>query len=150
MKHLSTLSFLALFVLLLASCRSTSDITGEAATVGPERDSSVVYTNAIHVLVDGRDVGTIPQTVRVRRSFGTRVISLWRAGEEIRKYEIPIFPTSETEQTRMGFWSTRSVDGESYDVRNLPNKNETYQVPFSNGPMRIEDREYGVTLLIRE
>lgn len=145
MNHYQLFSILVVSILLLSACRSTSAVTEG----GPDGDP-MMYTNAVYVLVDGRNVGTIPQTVRVRRSFGTRVISLWKAGEEFRKYEIPIYPTSEGEQTRMGFFGTRSVDGETYDVSNLPNKDETYQVPYSTGPMRIEDREYDVTLLIRE
>ncbi len=147
MKHLQFLSVLAVSILLLSACRSTSNVTAEGDGDG---DSTRVYTNAVHVLVDGRDVGPIPQTIRVRRSFGTREISLWKAGEEIRTYEIPISPTSEGDQTRMGFFGSSSADGESYDVRTLPNKDETYQVPYSDGPMKIEDRQYGVTLLIRE
>jgi hypothetical protein len=149
MKHVQIFFFLTAVLVLFSACRSSSGVVGDADG-SPDADSTRVYTNAVHVLVDGRDVGEIPRTVRVRRSFGTRAVSLWQAGEVIRKYEIPIYPTSEGEQTRMGFWGTRSIDGETYDVRNLPNEDETYQVPFSNGPMKIEDREYGVTLLIRE
>ncbi len=150
MMHVQIISTLAVSLLLLAACQSSSSLVGDGETDGGETDTSRVYTNAIHVLVDGRDVGTIPRTVRVRRSFGTRMVSLWQAGKEIRKYEIPISPTSEGDQTRMGFWGTQSLDGESYDVQNLPHEGETYQVPFSSQPMKIEDRQYGVTLLIRE
>lgn len=151
MKFLHILLFPTLAILLVVGCQSTRSVSGEADAADPDVDTTAqVYTNAIHVLVDGNDVGTLPRTIRVRRSFGTREISLWQAGEEIRKYEITITSTVEGDQTRMGFWGTETSDGETYDARTLPNEDEIYQIPYSNGPMKIEDHTYGLTLLIRE
>ncbi|MEX0820936.1 MAG: hypothetical protein WD021_02220 [Rhodothermales bacterium] len=150
MKCFRLYAMLAVLFLALAACQSTVPVVGDGDAEGAESDTSRVYTNQVHVLVDGRDVGTVPRTVRVRRSFGTRAVSLYQAGEEIRVYELPIQPTSSGQQTRMGFWGTRSPEGETYDVRNLPHEDEVYEVPFSAQPMKIEDHEYGVTLLIRE
>lgn len=149
MKVLHLFSVLFVFAFLAAGCASSDRIAGKGGEAAADT-SSEAYTKAIHVLVDGRDVGTVPRTVRVRRSFGTRIVSLWQSGKEIRTYELPIQPTSSTDQTRMGFWGSSSIDGETYDVRTLPNEDETYQIPFSSGPMKIEDHTYGLTLLIQE
>ncbi len=111
---------------------------------------SLLYGKAVYVLIDGRDAGPVPRTIRVYRSYGTREVSLFQQGKEIRKYEIGISATGVGEQARMGFWSSRSADGETYDVRTLPHKDEVYLIPFSESPMRIEDRQYGLTMLIRE
>ena len=143
------LSALVASVLIFAGCssaRSTADRTDGDAPA----DTTQFYGKAIHVLIDGRDVGPIPRTVRVNRSFGVRDISLFQSGKVIRRYEIGISSTAQGEQTRMGFFGSRTVDGETYDVRMLPSKDEVYQIPFSNNPMRIEDHEYGLTMLVRE
>ena len=144
----------ALFIaaILLVGCRTSTPIVDddEAGNIS-ESDSSVVHTRAVHVLVDGKDLGVIPMTVRVRRGFGTRQVSLWQAGEEIRTYEFEIVHTSSGMQLQQGFWSNSSPDGETYDVRNLPTSNDsTFLVPYSNHPIKIEDQTFGVTLLVSE
>lgn len=137
--------------LVLTGCRSSSEIAEGGESSDAASDSTMVYTRAIHVLVDGNDVGVIPRTVRVRRSFGTQEVSLWQAGEEIRTYEIEMVYTADGIQTQQGFWSTSSAQGETYDVRNLPTSDDsTFQVPFSEYPIRVEDQTYGVTLLVSD
>ena len=137
---------LTVFVALVAGCSASKDVA-EGDEVVPD---SLHYGKAVYVLVDGRDAGTVPKTIRLYRSYGTREVSLFQRGKEIRKYEIGIAATSAGEQARMGFWSNRSADGETYDVRTLPNKDEVYVIPFSEAPMRIEDHQYGLTMLIRQ
>lgn len=133
--------------IVLLGCKSTSKVQGEEAVVA---DSNRVYTNAVHVLVDGDDMGTIPRTVRVRRGMGTRRVSLWQAGEEIRIYEIEFASSVAGEQTLQGFWSTSSVEGETYDVRTLPNNGEgTFFIPYTEYPIKVEDHTYGITLLVQ-
>ena len=132
---------------LAAGCSASKDMTAqeEGAVV-----DSLLYGKAVYVLVDGQDAGPVPRTIRLYRSYGTREVTLFQQGKELRKYEIGISATSEGNQARMGFWSNRSADGETYDARTLPHKDEVYQIPFSQYPMRIEDHEYGLTMLIRE
>ena len=151
MLAIRQIPILLLATIFLVGCHSSSPLVegGEPGDAGA--DSSLVYTQAIHVLVDGADQGVIPRTVRIRRSFGIQEVSLWQAGEEIRTYEIEMVHTSDGIQTQQGFWSTSSTDGQTYDVRNLPMKGETtFRVPFSNHPMKIEDQTYGVTLLVSD
>lgn len=137
---------LLIAVAVLGGCRATSP-AADAPTDGAPVDT--LYTKAIHVLVDGADQGTIPQTLRIRRGFGTAKVSLWQAGKEIRIYEIEISNTSAGEQLMQGFWSSPSVDGDTYDVQTLPKGGEKiYRIPYSDRPMRIEDNQYGVTLLV--
>ena len=137
---------LTVLVPLVAGCSASKDMArGDEAAA-----DSLLYGKAVYILIDGRDAGPVPKTIRVYRSYGTREVSLFQQGKEIRKYEIGISATGAGEQARMGFWSGRSADGETYDVRTLPHEDEVYLIPFSEGPMRIEDHQYGLTMLIRE
>ncbi|MXW64147.1 MAG: hypothetical protein F4Y00_01080 [Bacteroidetes bacterium SB0662_bin_6] len=137
---------LTVLVPLVAGCSASKDVAqGDEAVA-----DSLRYGKAVYVLIDGRDAGTVPKTIRLYRSYGTREVSLFQRGKEIRKYEIGIAATAAGEQARMGFWSNRSAEGETYDVRTLPNKDEVYLIPFSEAPMRIEDHQYGLTMLIRQ
>lgn len=142
--------FPALFLgvlFLLTGCTQTSPVAEEDVVA----DSSRVYTQAVHVLVDGDDVGQTPRTVQVRRGFGTRKISLWQAGEEFRTYEIEISNTVAGDQMLQGFWSTDSMEGDTYDVQSLPNNGEgTFYIPYTEYPIKVEDRTYGLTLLVRD
>lgn len=151
MKALRLIPFLLLGALVaLTGCRSSSKVAEDELTGVVQPDSSKVYTQAIHVLVDGRDMGVIPKTVRIRRSFGTRMVSLWQAGKEIRTYEIEISSTADGDQTLQGFWSTNSMTGDSYNVQNLPNDGEeNYRIPYSERPLTVEDHTYGVTLHVQ-
>lgn len=134
-------------LILVAGCRSSSEVQQETAVT----DTSRVYTRAVHVLVDGDDIGTIPRTVRVRRGLGTRKVSLWQAGEEFRVYEFEIAGTVAGEQTLQGFWSTPSMEGDTYDVSTLPNDGEgTYFVPYTPYPIKVEDHKYGLILLVQD
>lgn len=151
MRPFPILPFLLAFFVALVGCTSTStpaaDATGEDAPV----DTNDVHTKAIHVLVDGDDQGTIPRTLRIRRGFGTQQVSLWQAGEEIRIYELELANSAASDQLMQGFWSTPSADGAAYEVKTLPKRGEnTYQIPYSSHPMRIDDNEYGLTLLVSE
>lgn len=151
MRPLYFLSLVFIASLVLVGCRSSSKVVDAEADESVMADTSVAYTNAIHVLVDGKDRGVIPQTLRIRRSFGTQQISLWQHGKEIRIYELEISNTTAGDQMLQGFWSTPSAEGESYDVQNLPKSGElVYRIPYAPYPLRIDDNEYDVTLLVSE
>ncbi len=138
---------LTILVALVAGCGASKDMAVQEDDAVAD---SLLYGKAVYVLVDGEAAGPVPRTIRLYRSYGVREVTLFQQGAEIRKYEIGISATSEGDQARMGFWSNRSADGETYDARTLPHKDEVYQIPFSEYPMRIEDHEYGLTMLIRE
>lgn len=153
MSSVRLIPLLLVFTIALVGCRSASSVQEDpdAAEMTADGDGPRMYTQAVYVLVDGDDIGMAPMTVRVRRSFGTREVTLWQAGDEIRTYEIEMVHTSEGLQTQQGFWSTPSTDGATYDVRNLPTAGETtFLVPYSDYPIKIEDQAYGITLLVTE
>jgi|GEM_PF-3876835 len=133
--------------LFLTGCYSSSKIEDESIP----GDGTRVYTRAVHVLVDGDDVGTVPRTVRLRRQLGNRKVSLWQAGEEFRIYELEFGGSVEGDQLLQSFWSSRSPDGASFDARTLPNNGEgTFYVPYSPYPIRVEDHVYGLVLLVED
>ncbi len=149
MRLYQFLPFFLVAVVALGGCRSTSPPVADTSDEDAPTDTSAVHTRAIHVLVDGDDQGTIPRTLRIRRSFGTQQVSLWQAGKEIRIYEIEISATGDSQQVLQGFWATPSSDGASYEVKTLPKGDEiTYRIPYTSHPLRIDDSEYGVTLLV--
>lgn len=149
MRRFSVLLVIFAAIVAFGGCTSTSTPVDETPGDDITGDSTAVHTRAIHVLVDGDDQGTIPRTLRIRRSFGTQQVSLWQAGEEIRIYEIEITSSVDSEQMMQGFWATPSTDGASYEVKTLPKRGEnTYTIPYSPGPIRIDDNEYGLTLLV--
>jgi hypothetical protein len=145
-------SFVALLALLVVGgCRSSSRTVDEDDLTTSVTDTTEMYTRAVHVLVDGRDRGTVPTTIRVRRSFGTKQVTLWQAGKEIRTYEIEITTTTGGTQTLQGFWSTRTMEGDSYDVETLPKEgDDTYLIPYTPNRIKVEDRAFGLTMLISE
>lgn len=150
MKLFYPAPFLLAALLLISGC-SLSSSSGEDGIKSARADSSRLYTKAVHVLVDGRDMGIIPMTVRIRRSFGTREVTLWQAGKEIRTYELELNLSSEGSQLLQGFYSSRSMDGDAYDVESLPKAgDDVYVIPYAQRPLKIEDRQYGVTLLVAE
>ena len=150
MKLLSLAPIFLGAAFLISGCSLSSSAGKDDGKVA-RQDSSKLYTKAVHVLVDGRDQGIIPMTVRVRRSFGTREITLWQAGKEIRTYEIELDLSSGSSQLLQGFYSSRSMDGDAYDAESLPKAgDDTYIIPYSQRPLKIEDRQYGVTLLVGE
>lgn len=135
------------FVVALTGCYSSSSIEDESLPA----DTARVYTHAVHVLVDGDDVGPVPRTVRVRRRLGDRKVSLWQSGEEFRIFELEFAGTVEGEHTLQGFWSSSSAEGTTLDARTLPNDGEgTYFVPYAPYPIRVEDHAYGLTLLVED
>ena len=137
--------------LVLGGCRSSSRTVEEESGGSAVVDTTELYTLAVHVLVDGRDKGTVPTTIRVRRSFGTREVSLWQAGKEIRTYHLEFSATTEGTQTLQGFWSTRTTDGDANDVESLPKEgDDTYLIPYTPNRIRVEDRAFGLTMLISE
>lgn len=151
MRRFPIFPFLLASAVAIVGCSSTSPPVAETSGEDAIVDTNVVHTMAIHVLVDGDDQGTIPRTLRIRRSFGTQQVSLWQAGEEIRIYEIEIVSSVAGDQLMQGFWSTPSSDGAAYEVKTLPKRGEyTYQIPYSRQPMRIDDNEYGLTLLVSD
>lgn len=134
-----------------AGCSTSSKIQDDESADAASADSTRQYTRAIHVLVDGNDRGTVPMTVQIRRGFGTRRVSLYQAGKEIRIYEFEFSGTTAGDQTLQGFWSTPSAEGASFDVRTLPNDGEmTFFVPYTPYPIKVEDHAYGLTLHVED
>lgn len=139
-------------VLLLSACSAIETGMKKSETADAERrDSTGAYTSAVYVLVDGEDKGQVPMTLRVRRGFGTRLVSLWHKGKEIRKYELETVQTADGIALQQGFWSTDTNGTTTYDVRNLPTKNDNYfYIPFSVSRLLIEDHSFGLTMIVDE
>jgi hypothetical protein len=138
-------------LLSLSACSSFQFGSKKDAPLAAHLDTTAIYTNAIYVLVDGQDRGQVPMTLRLRRGFGTRLVSLWQRGKEIRKYELETVHTAAGTALQQGFWSTQTNGVTTYDVRNLPSKNENYfYIPYSMSRLLIEDHTFGLTMIVEE
>lgn len=146
---------LALGCMLIAGCTSSrsSAVPGAVLPDSLRAQGDTVHTRAVHVLVDGKDQGMLPATLRVRRSFGARVVSLWQAGKEIRHYELQTYYTADGMATEQGFWAN-DVGGErTYDVRTLPTKKRDdnyFFIPYSPRPITVEDNVYQLILIVED
>ena len=139
-------SLFLLTMLVLAGCMTSKDAASEEANA-----AEGYQDNSVHVLIDGQDKGVLPATVRVRRSFGTRMVSLYQGGKEIRTFELTKNYTVEDIQLAYSFFGRPQTGEMVYDVSVLPKDSENeYFIPFSRYPIRIEDREYDLVLLVTE
>src|SRR5690606_37210141 len=133
--------------LFLTGCYSSSKIEDESIP----GDSTRAYTRAVHVLVDGDDVGTVPRTVRLRRQLGNRKVSLWQAGEEFRIDELGCGGSVAGAQSIPSVWSCRAPDGARSDARTPAIRGEgAFSVPYSPYPIGVEDQVCGLALLVED
>ena len=143
---------LVLVLVFSAGCASSKK-TGETSTVPAPAatQDGRVYTNQVYVLVDGKEKGTVPSTVLVRRGMGARMVSLWQAGEEIRTYELQTVTTSDALSMTYSFFGEDTPTSTVYDVSTLPTAGKNnYVVPYSPYRITIEDRQYSLTLVVEE
>lgn len=150
---------LAAVVLFAAVLHLTTGCAGNARTAAPDgtiADAGVAadgtpHTRVVHVLVDGRDKGMLPATIRVRRGLGARMVSLWQAGKEIRTYELQTVQTSDGLSLAYSFFGEQTPTSTVYDVMSLPTAGENnFIIPFSPYRLTIEDRVFQLTLIIEE
>ena len=121
---------LTVLVPLVAGCSASKDVAqGDEAVA-----DSLRYGKAVYVLIDGRDAGTVPKTIRLYRSYGTREVSLFQRGKEIRKYEIGIAATAAGEQAVWDSGATVRRTGRPTMCVHYRTRDEVYLIPFPRRP----------------
>lgn len=162
MKGVFLLSTLVIVALSLTSgCSgSGSSIEGDGIT-STESDSTQAalrtgpgVKNIAYVYVDGKEKAVTPAIVRVRRSFGARTASL-RVGvkrQVVREFEFEWNSSSSQSELAYSFRGTVEGGVLSYTVPELPviKKTGVHVVPYSPYPIKIEDHEYELTLIVEE
>lgn len=151
--HVRTSRLFPLVLLLalvgVAGCASSkkADAPEAGVTQRPE-----LYGRQVYVLVDGKQRGSVPGTVRVRRGMGARMVSLWQAGAEIRTYELQTVATADGSQLSNSFFGEEDATSTVYDVAHLPTARgeNNFIVPYSRHRITVEDRTYGLTIIVDE
>ena len=142
-------AFLALVLLLVTGCSGTS--TSRPAFTAVDQDTSFAMISGIRVFVGDDEKGLTPGTFQVRRGFGEHLVTLRRGREVVRMFEVEPVYTSNAADLAFGFDRDTSGDMLRYDLSQLNVKNDgTYIIPHLGGqPLAIEDRKYGLTLVVR-
>lgn len=142
----SRLLSLFLVVLIVAGCATTSGGEEKASAREPAE------IRRAYVFVDGEAKAVTPATVVVRRGFGARLITLQVGQETERIFELETSYNSTTADLAYSYWPDASPtnDATTLDVGVLSTKNDTlFYVPYSSSPIEVEDRKYGLTLIVR-
>jgi hypothetical protein len=151
------LSLLILAGLLTLGGCSSSKSTAEQPPATPEggeqakaADAKKHRTNQqAYVFVDGEYVASTPAIVRVKRGFGAAAISLRVGKEERRRFEIEKARTSNRTTLDYSFGTDNFGGVQGYDLTDLnQNKAGTYFIPYYSHPIEVEDREYGLVLVV--
>lgn len=142
-------ALLILVLLLGTGCAQTGPT--RPAFTSLQEDTSVVAVQGVRVFVGDDEKGLTPGTFQVRRSFGERMITLRKGREVVRVYEVEPVYTSNAADLAFGFDGDASGDVLRYDLTQLNVKKDgTFIIPHLGGrPLAIEDRQYGLTLEVR-
>ncbi len=137
-------------LLLTAGCATKKEAAdgGATTTAAAKKKKAQPAQNGATVYIDGRRRAAAPATVRVRRSYGESEVAIHVKGKEVRHYELERARTASSTQLDMGFGNDDADGGKRYDVSQLPKRKEVYLIPYSPGPVTIEDRDYAVTLVV--
>ncbi len=149
MKRSLVLPLFSVFViLLLAGCAQTNETKGPTrpAFLVVEADTSVVPPKVAQVYVEGKRKNVTPALVRVRRGFGERVITLRQNDEVVRTYEVEITNSSSANDLRYSVDRNGTIDVMELNVT----RDSTFIIPYFPNGIAIEDREYGLTLVVQE
>ena len=144
-----TLCFALMLLLFAAGCSTTQPATQEAAG---ERAAQPFSAKSVYVYVDDDQKGVTPATIRIRRSFGAYEVTLRSATEVLRTFEIEQVSTADKTALDYSFWGDDSGATRTFDALNLKSKkdDDKYIIPYYSYPIRIEDRDYNLTLLVQD
>jgi hypothetical protein len=138
-------------VLLLSSagCRTTKS---DADAVLPA--FSLATPQPAHVFVEGRDKGMTPATITVRRDLGDQEVALRLRNPQGKLYDVRRYEIELVHSSNRGMLDYRATPNDTDNIKginteDLPRRNSgAYVVPYYNYPIRIEDREYNLTLIV--
>jgi len=131
--------------LLWLGCSASREAT--PATAQANTGAAITVMSA-QVFVDGEDRGFTPKTVQVRRGFGESVISLHVGQHIVRTFELERAHTSNRSELDL---TPRTGRRSTFDITDLnTTRNGVYLIPYFSGPVEIEDRQYGLTLVIEQ
>ena len=119
----------------------------------PGDASTSINAESASVYVEGRDRGVTPMTLRVIRSRGEFDVRLMQGKEVVRIYELAhggVQRSPEQHALNMDLESDNATMGfRTLGLDDLESFNDTlYVVPYSPETIAIDDKKYGLTLLV--
>ena len=149
--RLSTPVLLLLLVVLVLGCapRKISKVEGDGGI------EDAFNVESVTVFVEGRNRGVTPTTVNVVRSRGEYEVALVSGKEIVRFYEIGHGGDQRgPERHIINMDLERDLSGLGYrtfDLADLESPNDTlYIIPYVSQPISIDDRKYGLTIVITD
>ena len=140
--------------LLLALAISLTTLAGCATNKGASTDGEHAFqAEIVQVLVEGRDRGVTPMTLRVSRSRGEYDVQLVKGREVVRVFEVGHGGRQRSPEQHaldMDLESDRGAMGfRTLGIDDLETMNDTlYIIPYTAETLAIDDTKYGLTLLI--
>ncbi|HET6567286.1 MAG TPA: hypothetical protein VFG50_04920 [Rhodothermales bacterium] len=145
-----TLSLLTVSMLVLwIGCAGSNKATDETAKAKAS-DAAVQVTSA-EVYVEGKYRATTPTTLRLRRGFGEAEVTLKRGNNVVRQFAVLRVNSSNGTDLVFGYQGRSQNGMPTFDLTSLSQqKDGTYVIPYFAQPILIEDREYGLSLIVEE
>lgn len=139
----------ALLLLCGTACRTTRS---DPETALPP--FSLATPRPAYIFVEGRDKGMTPATITVRRDLGDQDVALRLRNPQGKLYDVRRYEIEIVNSSNRGMLDYRATPNDTNNIKginteDLPRRNNgTYVVPYYNYPVRIEDREYNLTLIV--
>ncbi len=132
-------------LLLLMGCAQTERTKGPTrpAFAVVEPDTSLTVKSA-QVFVEGKYKNTTPAVVHVRRGFGERLIILRQDKDTVRTFEVEFANSSSASDLRYSIEGQGTLDLLDLNVT----RDSTFIIPYTPNGIVVEDREYGLTLVV--
>jgi len=141
--------------LLLSGCAHSANTPGaDRAPDEPKtelRDATLAEAEVVRIFLDGVDKGDTPRALRVDRRFGFSEILLRKGKERKRLFEIEQTSTSGSNTMAYQFGHTNDGYYLTLNVEDLPKKRNSdthFYIPYTNSPLLITDRQYGLEIII--
>lgn len=128
---------------------ATEDATKESGT--ELLDATLAQAEVVRVFLDGVDKGNTPRALRVDRRFGFSEILLRKGKERMRLFEIEQTSSSGSSSIAYQFGQTNDGYYLTLNVEDLPKKRNSethFYIPFTQSPLLITDRQYGLEIII--
>lgn len=144
MKALHHVPIVVVLLLLTGACGSSKTVADEDLT-----DYDPQLIKSARVFVDGKEKAVTPATINIRRSFGEMDVSLVSGGKTVRRFELERTYTSEAGELEYSYFGDESGPVTQFDVSALSRTRKgAFIIPNMGQPIQIDDREYGLTLLV--
>lgn len=143
MKRLTGILAVVFALVVLTGCTATKSQQG--ADTAPS-----ATIQSANIFIEGKYRTITPAIIRVFREGRSKTVALRDAnGNRMRLYELEFTPASHAaSEVAYSFWGNSNAGVAQFDTQNLPKTDSSFVVPFYNRVVQIDDRDFGLTMLI--